>query len=360
MAGETNKVLEIAALRFSRDWTDPNDFKTVETSEVKVRADMQYLFNEIKNWLNETLIPAVQSAADGGGTGSLVKRVYINANGHLIVVKSDDSEVDLGAYAGGASGEYVTALKVNAEGHLIVTMSDGTEKDLGELGGIDIINNNVVTQNLYAENGDIANLTVDSLSTSRRVVRYLARDTSDDNYIRAEDQYLQFITGTTDGSSVQHTDRYGRNLYWKQDISGAPLNELGYPEIDGKQVLVTTEVTDWPVMVYAYTEICKMQWAFEDIPGDDSNNYIPTLIIGAGAENGTKRGFIYKLTNQMRIDYLKSDGTIVSVTFSDDGVKVEGAGDKTGLRNIITVKASAFNAGSTYGNVGDIVAVVED
>lgn len=327
------KASDLAELQFTKDWTNPSDFPTYEPNETQVRADQQFLFNEIKAFINGKLVPAIKSAAQTGGGG------------------------------GSVTGEVVADVYINADGHLIVKMADGTEDDLGTWIGETkpTIQNTIITNNLYAENGDIANLTVDSLSTSRRVVRYLARDTSDDNYISAQDQYLKFMTGTTDGSTTQHRDRAGRLLYWEQDIDGLTLNDLGYPvDKDGIQVGITAEETDWPVIVYEYTEICKLQWAFSNVPGDDSEQYIPTIILGAGNLSGTSKAFIYKLTDQMRIDYLKTDGTTVSVMFSDLGVKVVGAGDATGLRNVITVPQSAFDASATYGNLGDIVAVVED
>lgn len=396
----TNK-LEIANLRYTKDWTNPSDFPTYEPNETQVRADMQYLFNEIKTWLNETLIPAVQSAAEmGGATGEAgsVADVYINAAGHLIIKMSDGTETDLGLIAGGPGwdGEpyvkslavseeghllvnmsdksvndmgaivalkpYVVKLAVSEEGHLIVTMSDGTEVDLGVLGGdaTTIITQNLITQNLYADNGDIARLTVDSFSTSRRVVRYLAGDTSDDNYIIGEDQHLRFMTGTVTGGTVQHTDRFGRLLYWEQSIAGATLNDLGYPEIEGKQVTITTEPTEWPVIVYEYNDLCKLEWAFSDIPGDDTTYYVPTIILGAGDQQGNAKGYIYKLTDALRIDYQKTDGTVIAISLSDAGVKVLGTGETAGLRNVITVPASTFDAAATYGSAGDIVAVIED
>lgn len=46
-------------LGFSRDWNNPEDYPTVELDERKVRADMQSLHDEVKNYLNEQLIPAV-------------------------------------------------------------------------------------------------------------------------------------------------------------------------------------------------------------------------------------------------------------------------------------------------------------
>lgn len=46
-------------LQFTKNWNNPDDFPTVELSEEKVRADMQLLHDEVKNYLNDTLIPAV-------------------------------------------------------------------------------------------------------------------------------------------------------------------------------------------------------------------------------------------------------------------------------------------------------------
>jgi len=39
-------------LRFSKEWTNPGDFPAVETSETKVREDMQILHNETRDALN--------------------------------------------------------------------------------------------------------------------------------------------------------------------------------------------------------------------------------------------------------------------------------------------------------------------
>lgn len=52
--------MAITKLNFSRNWENPEDFPTVETDEVKVRQDMQFLHDEIKKYINETLIPGIQ------------------------------------------------------------------------------------------------------------------------------------------------------------------------------------------------------------------------------------------------------------------------------------------------------------
>lgn len=57
--------MDIEQLNFTKDWTKPEDFPTLETDETKVRSDMQLLFNEIRQYLNGVLSPAVeQETAD--------------------------------------------------------------------------------------------------------------------------------------------------------------------------------------------------------------------------------------------------------------------------------------------------------
>lgn len=46
-------------LSFTKNWENPDDYPTIETDEQKVRQDMQSLHDEVKNFLNEELIPRV-------------------------------------------------------------------------------------------------------------------------------------------------------------------------------------------------------------------------------------------------------------------------------------------------------------
>lgn len=48
-------------LEYSRDWRNPADFPTVEANETKVREDMQALYTEIQSFLNNILIPAIET-----------------------------------------------------------------------------------------------------------------------------------------------------------------------------------------------------------------------------------------------------------------------------------------------------------
>ena len=49
-------------LNYTKNWTSASDFPTVELNEAQVRADMQLLFDEIQNYINNTLI----SNGEGG------------------------------------------------------------------------------------------------------------------------------------------------------------------------------------------------------------------------------------------------------------------------------------------------------
>lgn len=63
----------VGRLEFDKNWTDPSHFPAVETDEEKARADMQYLFDKIKDYINNTLVPAIP---DGVTQGDLNMRGY--------------------------------------------------------------------------------------------------------------------------------------------------------------------------------------------------------------------------------------------------------------------------------------------
>lgn len=46
-------------LSFTKNWENANDYPTIETDEEQVRRDMQSLHDEVKDYLNNKLIPAV-------------------------------------------------------------------------------------------------------------------------------------------------------------------------------------------------------------------------------------------------------------------------------------------------------------
>lgn len=193
-----------------------------------------------------------------------------------------------------ASGKYIF------DGMLSATMIEALEAEFDVT-----ISNTFITQTLAAETGTIAELTVDSLDTSKKVKNYLNEDTSDVNYIKILGQYIQFITASTDGTETeQATDRNGTNLYWVDDT------------FEG----TTTEETNYPVTVYKYKEFVKREIGFENIDG----TYVPVDILGAGSNpEFPDRGkcYIYKGNYGFEINYYSSiDGSLRQLKLNDDGV----------------------------------------
>lgn len=232
----------------------------------------------------------------------------------------------------------------------------------------------VFTASLYAETGDVAELTVDRLSTSRRIRKYILGDTGDDNYVKIEDQYIRLMTGTlnpdvallaeddtplltedgallladTNGAAqpVQAVNRYGDPLYWQREPVGHTAD--GYPlDADGVQIYATTEPTEWRVYVYSYTEMTKAAFEFDD----DSGTYIPTIILGAGDELGRSQGYIRKDTNSLDLWYTGRDGDDRGVYIAGDYV------DIVGLRKTTEMDFSGWDNGGFSETIdGDITA----
>lgn len=156
-----------------------------------------------------------------------------------------------------------------------------------------IITNTLITNTLTAQKGYIADLTSDSFDTSDKVPNYKAEDISDVNYIRAYNEILEFLTAVTDGADTDPVyDRAGNRLYW----------------LDATMVGLTTDVTDWPVTIYHYTELTKLRFYFKEIDGVK----IPVGEWGAGngvGDNG--KAFMMKLVDRFRMSYIATGSGIL-------------------------------------------------
>lgn len=200
------------------------------------------------------------------------------------------------------------------------------------------LSNATVTHVLYATEGRVARLAVDHFLTGSS--EYLAGA----EYIYFQDQqhqYHRFIEGhrRDDLPQVQYTDFDGVPLYW---------GDVTHP-------YMTPEVTEWPVMVYVYDLLVKMQLYFKQV----GIYMVPIIVHGAGIGNPAHpdwgKGFTYKDTDGLVNIYISSTGKekavyltdtgleIVNTTsgdveqkivFSDDGIIQTGNTGEQGLRNI--------------------------
>lgn len=185
----------------------------------------------------------------------------------------------------------------------IISLDASKIKNL-EVGNL--VTQTTVTQTLVADKGYIAELTVDQLDTSDKVQNYLAGDTSDVNYIKIYDQYVEFITGVTDGlSEEQAVNRFGDPVYW----------------IDDTKQGITYEDTGIPVMIYTYEEEIKMTMKF--LMDTISGYYVPVLQMGLGdgATEVSGKSFIYKDNEGLKIQYFKQgSGDLIEIGLTDEGL----------------------------------------
>jgi hypothetical protein len=189
---------------------------------------------------------------------------------------------------------------------------------------------------LYAAFGEIADLSVNRLSTSRRVVKYLAGDTSDDNFIRVAEQSLEFVAGIAKGTTEQARNPNGELIYWEADPAGASIGADGYPYANGERIFTTTKQTSWPVMVYQYEEQVKRAISFQS----DGQYYYPVDVFGAGDNNGKQRGYLVKRQNSLELTYETSLGKLLGLAARDDGYM-----DLMGLRKSAALDFSEWDKG---------------
>lgn len=189
---------------------------------------------------------------------------------------------------------------------------------------------------LYSAFGEIADLSVNRLSTSRRVVKYLAGDTSDDNFIRVAEQSLEFVAGIAKGTTEQAHNPNGELIYWEADPAGASIGADGYPYANGERIFTTTKQTSWPVMVYQYEEQVKRAISFES----DGQYYYPVDVFGAGDTNGKQRGYLVKRQNSLELTYETSTGKLLGLAARDDGYM-----DLMGLRKSAALDFSEWDKG---------------
>ena len=208
---------------------------------------------------------------------------------------------------------------------------------------------------LYAGYGEIANLAVNTLNTSRRITRYLRGDTSDDNFIRVKEQTLEFVTGSPTGGTAQAKNPDGAPLYWPVDVSGLSLGADGYPvSAQNERIFTVTAPTQYPVQVYVYEEAVKRSISFEPVNGI----YSPIDRFGAGNQQGNNKAWILKTADGFDIRYLTPDNQEIGIRMTTDGkVTVDGLEyDADKIRSLLGISGggAAVSDGTSGANGGGL------
>lgn len=230
-----------------------------------------------------------------------------------------------------------------------ITLHVGENAYTGQikLDGNVIISGQLSAEALYASHGDIADLQVDKLSTSRRIVKFLAGDKSDDNYLKIVDEKLAFVSSVVRNPQAdppdteQAVDPYGAALYWESDptAQGVVIGSDGYPWLNGSRIFTTTTNTGYQVKVFQYDELVKASFEFQMIGG----YYTPVLTLGAGDQNGNDKTTIVKRAGGLELLYKTNAGNEIGLKANRDGYL-----DLLGLRKVTAIDFSRLDVDSTF------------
>ena len=255
-------------------------------------------------------------------------------------VKGIDGRVsDITQTVDGISLSVTSASNPDGQTTATITLKVGPNNYTGYIkldGNVDV-SGQLSADALYSALGEIADLSVNRLSTSRRVVKYLAKDTTDDNFIRVAEQSLEFVAGISKSTTEQAKNPNGELIYWEADPAGASIGSDGYPYANGERIFTTTKQTSWPVMVYQYEEQVKRAISFES----DGNYYYPVDVFGAGDNNGKQRGYLVKRQNSLELTYETSMGKQLGLVALDEGYL-----DLMGMRKTVGLNFSGWDKGS--------------
>jgi len=236
-----------------------------------------------------------------------------------------------------------------------------------------VISNTIIVNNLYAEYGRIANLSVSELDTSwKMITNYLLKDIdltaslSDVNYQRIYEDASETWTATVENDS-NPTNVIGIPIYWhRADITWTNTTSGGnttqYTNKDGTKLFwvdntllqggMTTNDTGIPVMVYTYKKLLKKVESMELVNG------IYTVRTWYGAGLGVdNRGRAYNLkdTNGWIQGYVRNNNEPIEIELGEDGIVQRGNTGSYGLRNI----AISGTAPSTPQH-GDLWIAIEE
>lgn len=270
-------------------------------------------------------------------TRSLITKTNEEIN--LKVEGIDGRVSDITQTVDGISLSVTSASSPDGQTTATITLKVGPNNYTGYIkldGNVDV-SGQLSADALYAAFGEIADLSVNRLSTSRRVVKYLAGDTTDDNFIRVEGQSLEFVAGIAKSTTEQAKNPNGELIYWEADPAGASIGSDGYPYANGERIFTTTKQTSWPVMVYQYEEQVKRAISFQS----DGQYYYPVDVFGAGDTNGKQRGYLVKRQNSLELTYETSTGKQLGLAALDEGYL-----DLMGVRKTVGLNFSGWDKGS--------------
>ena len=287
-------------------------------SKITLRIGQQELYGYIKMEGNVDISGTVSGLRGQVSTVSqranAIETRVTNAEGDISTIRQTVDGISLST----------STLTEHGEVYSKITLRIGQQELYGYIrmdGNVDI-SGQLSADALYAGYGEVANLSVDTLNTSRRIVRYLSGDASDDNFIRAQGQNLEWVTAHPTGGTTQAKNPDGLPLYWPVNVANLSRGADGYPvTAQQERIFTTTAPTSYPVQVYTYTEDVKRAISFEPFNGI----YSPVDRFGAGNQQGNNKAWILKTADGFDIRYLTPDAREIGIHMGTDGkVTIDG------------------------------------
>ncbi len=198
-----------------------------------------------------------------------------------------------------------------------------------------VVSNTVITNELYADYGAIADLTVDEVRTDYlRAQRFLAGDASPLDWLYVHDEEIDFVSSTVRLAAgeplTEQLHHRGRYFWWTDET---------------KTQMTSLEPTGDPVTVYQYDDLLKGSFRFADYRQGGTTTKIPTLIFGAGVGDESDpdlgRGFLRKDTDSLDLWYRTDPGGGAV----NNGVFIGNYTDIVGLRKTAALDFSGWDAG---------------
>ena len=319
---------------------------TIEQSVQAITSRVEDAEGDISDF-TQTATEITSRLNDADGNGSTLEQMI-----QSIIARVENAEGDVSEIAQTVDGISLSVSTVTENGEvyarLLLKIGDGEVYGFIKMEGNVDVSGDISADALYAGYGEIANLAVDQLITSRRIVKYLSGDNSDDNFIRAYQQNVEWVTGSATGGSAQATNPNGAPLFWPVDVSGLSRGSDGYPvNAQNERIFTTTTPTAYPVMVYSYTEAVKRSVSFENVNGV----YSPIDRFGAGNADGNNQAWILKTADGFDIRYLTPDGKNIGVTMGADGkLRLDGFEyDADAIRERLGMASSSSASGGGTG-----------
>lgn len=117
-------------LNYGRDWTKAEDFPTYQSDEAQVRADLQYHPDAVKDYINNTLLKALEAKKAASALGAMdgeaaatIQNV-LNSHAERIAQLAED----IREAASGGVPSVVQSTTVNFEADSWATATDGTPR----------------------------------------------------------------------------------------------------------------------------------------------------------------------------------------------------------------------------------------